>query len=101
MDPPANLPNFRDLVQAVGVRAGTPPTTADFERMDRFLGMLTDRGVDVHTLVAQALDLDDSRPNRLHRAIIDVARGSRAGANRDDKLRPAFDNRRQRGRTWG
>ncbi|MCZ2849811.1 DUF4020 domain-containing protein [Modestobacter sp. VKM Ac-2978] len=74
VDPPANLPNFRSLVREVGARAGTPPTETDLERLDRFLGNLDDRGIQVHDLVAKAIDQPDSRPNRLHRAIIDLAR---------------------------
>lgn len=74
MDPPASLPNFKDLVKEVGTRADTPPTEADLERLDRFLGTLDDRGIEVHDLVAKAIDLPDSRPNRLHQAIVDLAR---------------------------
>lgn len=74
VDPPASLPNFRDLVEDVGARAGTRPTETDLERLDKFLGTLDDRGIEVHDLVAKAIDLPNSRPNRLHRAIIDLAR---------------------------
>ncbi|MCU1616475.1 MAG: hypothetical protein JWO98_4015 [Frankiales bacterium] len=74
VDPPASLPNFKDLVKQVGTRAGTPPTEKDLERLDKFLGTLEDLDIDVHSLVAKAIDLPNSRPNRLHRAIIDLAR---------------------------
>lgn len=74
VDPPASLPNFKALVQEVGTRAGTPPTGDELKRLDKFLGTLDDRGINVHDLVAKAIDLPNSRPNRLHRAIIDLAR---------------------------
>ncbi len=74
MDPPASLPNFMDLVKDVGARASYPPSRTDLERLDKFLGALSDRDVDVHGLVARAIDLPDSRPNRLHDAIVGLAR---------------------------
>lgn len=73
-DAPASLPNFKDLVKEVGERAGTPPTAADLERLDKFLGTLEDLKIEVHDLVAKAIDLPDSRPNRVHQAIVDLAR---------------------------
>jgi hypothetical protein len=77
MDPPANLPGFNALVTDVGTRAGRPPTEADLERPDVFLGDLVDDGVEVHNLVAKAIDLPGSAPNQLHRAIVDLARHHR------------------------
>jgi hypothetical protein len=74
MDPPASLPNFKNLVKEVGTAARTPPANMDLQRLDKFLGELDDRGVEVHDLVAKAIDQPESRPNRLHQAIIDVAR---------------------------
>ncbi|GAA4728390.1 DUF4020 domain-containing protein [Nocardioides endophyticus] len=73
MDPPANLPDFKNLVREVGNAARTPPTETDLQRLDKFLGGLDDRGIEVHDLVAKAIDHPDSQPNRLHQAIVDLA----------------------------
>ena len=73
MDPPSSLPSFRKLVADIGTLTGTPATDADFERPDRFLGRLADQGVDVHGLVADAVDLPGSAPNRVHHAIVALA----------------------------
>jgi hypothetical protein len=74
LDAPASLPSFNKLVKNVGTRAGTPPSKDDLRRPDVFLGRLADEGIDVHGLVAKAIDLPESRPNRLHRAIVELAR---------------------------
>lgn len=74
LDEPSRLPNFVNLVRDVGARANRVPTDRDLERPDVFLGDLADLEIEVHTLVANAIDKPGSRPNRLHEAIIDLAR---------------------------
>ncbi len=74
MDPPANLPDFDDLVTEVGTRAGRAPNAEQLKRPDVFLGDLVDEKVGVHSLVAKVLDVPGSEPNMLHRAIVDLAR---------------------------
>ncbi len=73
-DKPSCLPDFAHLVRDVGALANSAPTDRDLERPDVFLGDLADLEIDVHTLVARAINKPDSQPNRLHEAIIDLAR---------------------------
>lgn len=71
---PSCLPNFADLVRAIGDRAGRAPTEDEAQHHpDIFLGRLEDGGVDVHTLVAAAIDRPGSEPNPLHAAVVAVA----------------------------
>ena len=74
LDEPSGLPDFANLVRDVGARASRVPTDRDLERPDVFLGDLGDLQIEVHTLVATAINKPDSQPNRLHEAIIDLAR---------------------------
>lgn len=73
LDEPSGLPDFANLVRDVGARANKVPTDRDLERPDVFLGDLADLQVEVHTLVATAIDKPGSQPNRLHEAIVDLA----------------------------
>ena len=74
LDEPSGLPDFANLVRDVGARANRVPTDRDLERPDVFLGDLADLQIEVHTLVATAINKPGSQPNRLHEAIIDLAR---------------------------
>lgn len=74
LDEPSGLPDFANLVRDVGARANNVPTDRDLERPDVFLGDLADLEIDVHRLVANAINKPGSQPNRLHEAIIDLAR---------------------------
>jgi hypothetical protein len=73
IDPPSSLTSFIDLVEDIGRRAGRPPKAHDRHQPDVFLGELDDAGIDVHGLVAKAIDIEGSVPNALHRAVIAVA----------------------------
>ena len=73
LDEPADLPDFANLVRNVGARANRVPTDRDLERPDVFLGDLADLEIDVHTLVANAINKPGSQPNRLHEVIVDLA----------------------------
>lgn len=74
LDEPSGLPDFANLVRDVGARANRKPTDRDLERPDVFLGDLADLQIEVHALVANAINKLGSQPNRLHQAIIDLAR---------------------------
>ncbi|EWT03111.1 hypothetical protein N865_04100 [Intrasporangium oryzae NRRL B-24470] len=74
LDEPSGLPNFANLVRDVGARANRVPTDRDLERPDVFLGDLADLQIDVHALVANAINKPGSQANRLHGAVIDLAR---------------------------
>ena len=72
---PASLPGFADLVTEIGERTRTVAQDQDAGQFDRILGRIEDeKRVDVHSLVAQAVDRPSSAPNQLHRAIINAAR---------------------------
>jgi hypothetical protein len=70
---PSCLPDFEQLVRDIGLRAGRNPTDSEVSQPDVFLGRLEDSGVDVHQLVATAIDKPGSRPNPLHSAIVKLA----------------------------
>ena len=70
---PSGLPDFEQLVRNIGSRAGRNPTEVEVSQPDVFLGRLEDSGIDVHQLVATAIDLPGSQPNPLHTAIASLA----------------------------
>lgn len=71
IDPPSNLPLFDKLTAKIAADAGT--TIDDGKHLDAFLGELADRDVDVHARVVKHVNLRDSKPNALHRALADLA----------------------------
>lgn len=71
-DDPSNLPDFRELIEDVGTKALAPPSEQDANQPDVFLGRIADSGVDVHQLVADALNQPTSAPNRLHKAVVNL-----------------------------
>lgn len=73
-DNPAGLPDFRALIKEVGASVANPPAEEELQRPDVYLGRLADdHGIDVHRLVANALNRPESQPNALHRAIVRLA----------------------------
>ncbi|TNC51412.1 SIR2 family protein [Mumia zhuanghuii] len=70
---PSFLPDFGELVREIGSLAGREPTDVEVKQPDVFLGQLEDGGVDVHQLVAAAIDQPGSRHNPLHTAIARLA----------------------------
>lgn len=72
-DKPSGLPDFHELVRNIGTLAGNPPSETDLRQPDAFLGSLEDLSVDVHRLVADAIDHPGSVPNRLHKALVSLA----------------------------
>lgn len=68
MGPPSNLPSFDDLTERVA--AGVEPRLPD-EPLDRFLGRLASRDIDVQARTRLIIDDPASQPSPLHR---DLAR---------------------------
>lgn len=64
MGPPANLPDFVELANYVAV--GTGLVLTEKEPIDRFLGRLAHKGVDVRQRAAQRLSDPVSTPTALH-----------------------------------
>lgn len=73
MSAPASLPSFASLVDSIVTRTRTTIDPRDAGQFDRILGKIHDTGVKVHNLVAEAIGLPGSAPNRLHKAVIAVA----------------------------
>ena len=74
MGEPACLPDFEGLADTIA--AGTDQTRQDAEPVDRFLGRLQHRQVDVHDRAAQALSREDLRPTELHRDLLRLSSGT-------------------------
>lgn len=72
-DAPASLPIFTGLTAAVADDVGVAVTPEELNRPDVVLGQLADQGNDVHGLVAARIGVSTSEPNRLHKALIDLA----------------------------
>lgn len=64
MGPPANLPDFVKL--AKDIAAGTGLVLTEMEPIDRFLGLLAHKGVEVHQRAAHRLSDPESAPTALH-----------------------------------
>ena len=75
---PSNLPMFRDLAQRIADESHYRYSEEDLEKPDELLGRIADRGVDVHLRVRDLIAREDSQPNELHRAIVDLASTSSA-----------------------
>lgn len=72
MDPPAGLPGFVALAKRIALESSQPFSDLDARQPDRFLGDLSP-SFDVHRRVAALVDPEDSQPNRLHKAIVELA----------------------------
>ena len=68
MGEPANLPNFKDLADAIA--QGTGIASKDNEPVDRFLGRLQHQEVDVHARAAKELSKGNPHPTELHRDLL-------------------------------
>ena len=75
---PSGLPTFRELAQRIADDSHHPYTEGDLDRPDVLLGRMDDGNVDVHLRVRDLIAREDSRPNELHREIVDLARSSSA-----------------------
>ncbi|MBB5788806.1 SIR2 family protein [Jiangella mangrovi] len=72
-DEPAGLPDFRTLIKQIGASVSDQPNDDDLRHPDVYLGRLADKGIDVHRLVAHAINQPASQPNGLHQAIVKLA----------------------------
>jgi SIR2-like protein len=72
-DAPASLPDFRTLTTTIAAEAQAPVTETDLAQLDVFLGRLEDRKFDVHRRVFAHIEVATSKPNRLHKALVDLA----------------------------
>lgn len=72
MGSPSNLPSFWKLAKDIASGTGLEPT----EPLDRFLGTLNNKGIDVHQRAIEPLSPEGSKPNDLHRNIIKLFRDS-------------------------
>ncbi len=68
MGPPANYPNFQDLVRKIA--NGSIPTDLRNKPFDHILGRLEDRGLLVHELARDILSDASSSPNEIHKDIL-------------------------------
>lgn len=73
MGSPSNLPSFWKLAKDIASGTGLEPT----EPLDRFLGTLNNKGIDVHQRAIEPLSPEGSKPNDLHRNIIRLFRDSK------------------------
>ncbi len=67
MGPPSNYPDFEGLVKRIA--SGTEHRYDPKEPIDRFLGRLSNDGVEVHKLTKELLTNPKSRPNPLHKSV--------------------------------
>lgn len=72
MGSPSNLPSFWKLAKDIASGTGLEPTAP----LDRFLGTLNNKGIDVHQRAIEPLSPEGSKPNDLHRNIIKLFRES-------------------------
>ena len=68
MGEPANLPNFKDLADAIA--QGTGIVLKGNDPVDRFLGRLQHQKVDVHARAANELSRGNPHPTELHRDLL-------------------------------
>lgn len=72
-DAPASLPDFKQLITDIGTQVNVNPSELQLQRPDVFLGDLADMKINVHSLVAKAINPPGSAPNRLHHVIMSLA----------------------------
>lgn len=72
-DAPSSLPDFRTLTADIAAEGQAEMTPDELEKPDVLLGRLDDQKVDVRLRVASRIGAQSSRPNRLHKAIVDLA----------------------------
>lgn len=72
MGEPANLPDFRQLAKLIAQE--TEHSRKSGQPLDRFLGELQAKGIDVQTRARNILTRGDSKPTQLHRDILRLFR---------------------------
>ncbi|MCY3862381.1 MAG: DUF4020 domain-containing protein [bacterium] len=72
VDPPSGLPTFHKLTMKL-CEESQEPLPGKGEALDKKLGRLKGKGVDVHQRVKAIIGSPESKPNDLHRAIANLA----------------------------
>jgi len=72
VDPPSGLPTFQELTKRLFEESHEPPPE-DGTALDKALGDLKNKGVDVHQRVKTIVSSPESKPNDLHKAIAELA----------------------------
>lgn len=72
VDPPSGLPTFGELAEKL-CEESQEPLPGKGEALDKKLGHLKEKGVDVHQRVKGIISNPESKPNDLHRAIANLA----------------------------
>ena len=70
-DSPSDLPNFEKLVEKIAARNGLDYNAA--HPFDEILGRFQADGVDVHREIQEIISNPASKPNKLHKAIVELA----------------------------
>jgi hypothetical protein len=77
-DAPSDLPDFETLTRSIARETHYVLHDGDLKHPDVVLGRIADLGVDVHLRISEHLSPPQSKHNRLHEAIVDLALGSPA-----------------------
>lgn len=75
VDEPSGLPTFYGLTKQLAEDSHKQPPR-EGEALDKALGSLSKRGVDVHYKVREIIGNPASKPNEMHRAVADLALAS-------------------------
>jgi len=75
---PSGLPKFRELAQRIADDSRFPCTESELEKPDELLDRIAGSGVDVRLRVKELIGREDSEPNELHKAVVDLAGTSSA-----------------------
>ena len=70
---PSAFPSFKKLTERLA--AGSPEERQRGEPLDRYLGRLKAKGINVHERAREVFSSPGSRPNELHRSILRLFRG--------------------------
>ncbi|WP_419551422.1 DUF4020 domain-containing protein [Candidatus Poriferisodalis sp.] len=73
LDQPSNLPLFHDLATRISCEHDPQGPVPEKGHEDSHLDSLQHQGVDVHLRAQQIISSEDSKPNELHRAIVNLA----------------------------
>ena len=75
---PSGLPMFRELAGRIADDSRYSYSEEDLDKPDELLSRIDRSGVDVHLRVKDLISSEESQPNELHRAIVDLAGTSSA-----------------------
>lgn len=75
---PSDLQTFPELAQRIADDSQHGHDESDLEKPDALLDRVASGGVDVHLRVKDLIEREDSRPNELHEAVVDLAMTSPA-----------------------